>query len=425
MGIDIVTLALAKKYADSKGGGSRPTKLSDFENDLYYAKKESFLTLHKEDFIPRYKLDDDGNPTDEIEDYYYKGTPKLDWLKNVNSFDFELTVVDPEIGEAVVINKADTGPWYFEGPFDFGESFIHSNNFPLKIANGFNYIGDAPEDAYYIWMYLSPSILDMITSFVIYKVDAKQIPQECVGGMEECVSGIEEAFYELDELWNYTSGLPERLDEVHALASQPNQVIATAVANGSRQYNVTIEGLTLQPGTMITLLPNSTLTGSSIKLSVNGGTAYSVRMSSLINVANSASGTYNTNNSDTTGMNTVYLYKDQPVVLVFTGSEWRTVNVGYLTEAAMVGLKAWPQTISCSTAADEQVKTSDYVWLFPGKMLLVRFQNGNTAEYPKLKFGMTEESIIDNGGNPVQTLDVPAGGQCVFMYTSHGYLRLF
>ena len=172
MSIDIITLTASKNYTDKYLPSAIPKKLSDLENDLWYSKKERFLTLTKEDFIPQYILDDNDEPTEEIEHYYYKGTPKLDWLKNVNCFDFELAIA----GAPEILTKANTGNWVYEGPFDLGESFLFGEDFPLEVVNGFNSVEGKPEDAFYVRLWFPPQDIESIEFIVLYKIDEKKIP---------------------------------------------------------------------------------------------------------------------------------------------------------------------------------------------------------------------------------------------------------
>ena len=62
-----------------------PKKLSDLENDLWYSKKEHFLTLTKNDFVPWDTPDGDTV-------YQYISSPKLDWLTSVEAIAWEYNV---------------------------------------------------------------------------------------------------------------------------------------------------------------------------------------------------------------------------------------------------------------------------------------------------------------------------------------------
>lgn len=170
-----------------------PKKLSDLENDLWYSKKERFLTLTKEDFIPQYILDDNDEPTEEIEHYYYKGTPKLDWLKNVNCFDFELAIA----GAPEPFTKANTGNWTREEIVEIG-AFVLYSDFFLELLSGLNPVEQRPEDAFFINIFMPKEAMETVTSLVIYKVDEKKIP------IEYCdTSEIEDEIYSLaDEVEN-------------------------------------------------------------------------------------------------------------------------------------------------------------------------------------------------------------------------------
>lgn len=73
-----------------------PLKLSDLENDLFYSKKEEFITLHRSDFTPKYHIDDEGNETDFIDYFYYKGNQELEWLTAKDKIGFVATSTDEE-----------------------------------------------------------------------------------------------------------------------------------------------------------------------------------------------------------------------------------------------------------------------------------------------------------------------------------------
>lgn len=193
MSIDIITLTASKNYTDKYLPSAIPKKLSDLENDLWYTKKEPFLTLTKADFTPRYMLDDNGEPTEEIGHYYYKGAPKLDWLKNVNCFDFALALE----GAPEVFTKATTGSWNYEKIVELGGCVVYGD-FPLEIVSGISALDMNPEGAFFINMYVPEEGMENVTSLVIYKVDEKKIP------IEYCdTSEIEDEIYSLaDEVAN-------------------------------------------------------------------------------------------------------------------------------------------------------------------------------------------------------------------------------
>ena len=143
----------------------KPAKLSDLKNDLFYANATEALTLTKADFIPQYVLDDDGNPTDEIESYYHKSTPALDWFTSPDKIGFIIQFTEDD--ESVTINhhvpnvttQWDDSPWTHSGYLDEdGPSapFIVCDECDLGIINGANVLnndGPVPENAFYIQMF--------------------------------------------------------------------------------------------------------------------------------------------------------------------------------------------------------------------------------------------------------------------------------
>lgn len=169
----------------------KPAKLSDLKNDLFYANATEALTITKADFSPKYVLDDEGNPTDEIECFYYKGTPALDWFTSPDKIGFVIQFTDGD--EPVAINhhvpnvtaQWDDSQWTYQGYFDEeGPSapFIVCDECGLAImneANPLNSDGPVPENAFYIqvfgWWDEAGVGFDSIT---IYQVDSKKIPKE-------------------------------------------------------------------------------------------------------------------------------------------------------------------------------------------------------------------------------------------------------
>lgn len=134
-----------------------PTKLSDFENDLYYVKREPVVTLTPEDF------------TDGI----YRGTPKLDWFTSADKLGYEFTFINPENGELEVVTEVD-----LENMFEPIGVNAMLNTELFGLCTGFNPFEDelVLEDAFYIMT--DPSIVEALSSLVIYRIDSKKVPIE-------------------------------------------------------------------------------------------------------------------------------------------------------------------------------------------------------------------------------------------------------
>lgn len=238
------------------------------------------------------------------------------------------------------------------------------------------------------------------------------------------VSGtmLNETIHKLDEKYMPDGVSAEAIADAQ---NKVNQIIVPAVKSSASTYDVTYEGLTVQIGTMITVIPDITIVGSDLKLSVNGGTYYPIQLSSLINIADNAAGNSNQNNDEPGGYLQAYMRAGKPTVLQFDGAAWRTVNVGRLSAANMTGMDIWAHSTYTLSAAEERVKTATYEWMHAGRIMVMKFTNGNTAEYPQLNVDAVARDIIDSAGNPIQTLEIPAGGYGVFMYmTSAGWLKL-
>ena len=249
--MDLVTLALAKSYTNKKiGEGTpganvtgaavgqiveiaavdktgkptawkavdKPAKLSDLKNDLFYANATEALTVTKADFIPKYVPDEDGNPTDEIEGFYYKSTPALDWFTSPDKIGFIIQFTEDD--ESVTINhhvpnvttQWDHSLWTYSGYLDEdGPSapFIVCDECGLIIANGANVLdndGPVPENAFYIqvfgWWDAAGVGFDSIT---IYQVDSKKIPKELYdhSDIDASINQLHEHYFEMSDSISY------------------------------------------------------------------------------------------------------------------------------------------------------------------------------------------------------------------------------
>ena len=167
------------KGALNRGGGSGgsggnakiPTKLSELENDLFYSKREEFLTLTKADFIPW------AIPAGGI-DYLYISSPKLDWLLKTDDIAWELSaVVD---GESVVMNSDNVSTEVRIQRTDDGMQTIeYMGDMPFAIFSGFDYTNwneFVGKDEFVVNL-VYYDIVDEL-NLKIYRIESKKVPIE-------------------------------------------------------------------------------------------------------------------------------------------------------------------------------------------------------------------------------------------------------
>ena len=150
-----------------------PNKLSDFENDLFYAKKTSFLTLTKSDFQEWV------NHNGEIM-HTYTGSPKIDWVASEKdiAFTFSATINDESMNDN---NESVPFIDFAKEITDDGESVWHYAAGPFVICNGMDFknLGDAflSKDEYTISLMIPPEIFESMTdlNIEIFRVDKKII----------------------------------------------------------------------------------------------------------------------------------------------------------------------------------------------------------------------------------------------------------
>ena len=198
-----------------------PTKLSDLENDLWYSKCEPVLTLNAADFVPVYYRDEDGNLTEELDCYEYKGSPQFEWFTKPNMIGFSVTYT--EDGEQYTYNhhvpNAESGyidDSYTESGYADEDNrlypWFYCDECGVEIQNGGawnNGEGFVPGDHFLVstWWYGWDGELNAPTgvgfdSITIYKVDEKKVPIEYCD-ISEYEKEIENQIYALcDEVWD-------------------------------------------------------------------------------------------------------------------------------------------------------------------------------------------------------------------------------
>lgn len=153
----------------SGGNGIIPTKLSEFENDLFYIKKELFLELTKDDF-KQYTIGD----YDVY--WWYIDAPKLDWLKSVDNIAWELSYV---YGDEYVSKNSDMCESYL---YDYGDYFWYEpESSEFSIASGidaYDWDENNLRNDFTIQLNITDEEWYRDVTIKLYKVDAKKIPIE-------------------------------------------------------------------------------------------------------------------------------------------------------------------------------------------------------------------------------------------------------
>lgn len=104
----------------------------------------------------------------------------------------------------------------------------------------------------------------------------------------------------------------ENWDKIDAQLGQPHKVYGTSIDGVT--YTATDPTINLEVGTTIIFIPNTKNTSTSVRLNLNGTGAVGVYQSRPTNTA--------TNVSPKAG----WLYADRPVMLMYTGSVWKSVS---------------------------------------------------------------------------------------------------
>lgn len=229
-----------------------PKKLSALENDLFYNKAEPIITLTKDDFVPRYFTDDDGNPTGQFDSFYYKGTPQLDWFTSPDTIGFVIQFTDGD--EQATINHHVPGvttEWsdnqWTESGYDDEENLLYPwfycDDCGIAIQNGMSISSGEPEpeDCFFIQTDWHDGESVGFDSITIYKVDSKKLPKEVLD-TEDFENRINEG---MDELWNFIDNAYGRANEAYDLANTAKTNAATAQSTADTAKTAANNALTL------------------------------------------------------------------------------------------------------------------------------------------------------------------------------------
>ena len=143
-------------------------KLSEFENDLFYIKKEKFLTLHKEDFEV---LGDEGRSV-----LFYAGAPKIQWkTKEDVVFDAKIIFTDEETpdGELVEMNEMDMTDFSYDSENEIMSFFARF----FWIDSGVNVMTDELFDGFSVALLVVPEYISSL-EINLYYDKSKKIPIE-------------------------------------------------------------------------------------------------------------------------------------------------------------------------------------------------------------------------------------------------------
>ena len=137
---------------------NKPTKLSQFENDLYYNKRELVLSLTKEDFVEQEGA------------FIYGPVPKFDWLKSVSDVGFAITLSGGETVET--FTESDTSLIQQDVGTDSSQ-MIFCQDIGFALINGVDMATGQEGDSFAMALYA-----DAFTNFELYRVDSKKVPIE-------------------------------------------------------------------------------------------------------------------------------------------------------------------------------------------------------------------------------------------------------
>lgn len=152
---------------DADGGlfTELPTKLSQFENDLFYSKKAIALTLKKEDFL--YSEADNA--------FLYESSPSLSWFSEESDIFWKLNITAN--GETTSMTSEEASVKEFHKTYIGNGSYvIQYICLPLIIANNYSIKANAPADKFSIG-FISESVPDDFT-IEVYRVDEKRLSDD-------------------------------------------------------------------------------------------------------------------------------------------------------------------------------------------------------------------------------------------------------
>lgn len=373
----------------------RHVKLSELENDLLYDNSQVVGAFTKDDWAE----DADGNCT-------YKFAPKIEGLTPEN-FEIRLSysIEGEEFQDIVNAAAIDSEVLTFE-PENYFVVFhpmltlMHGCQFDFETEEAME-----AEETTVVLIGAAGAPFDYFT-VEVYLVDKKVLPMELMD--PELIEGVRQASLTAEDALQVA-------DEALGAATTHKEAIYPAVQNTAGRFRVTADGLTVQKGTIITVVPDSDPQQTSVYLSVNGSTYYSVRRRYI--------GTVDKYNND--GHSSIYpriFPGGHPVTLQFTGSEWVTITSFAVSDEDLQ--KAMPAYFHCSTAATTAEKSlTGSAYVTTGRLILVYFSDGNSAAAPKINLGGTYP-IVDNTGNPIQDFNFPAGSCYLFVKTNQGWMKV-
>ena len=142
-----------------------PTRLSQFENDLFYNKKAIALTLRKEDFLFN----------DQEGAFIYESSPSLSWFSEESDIFWKLNITAN--GETTSMTR-DEASYKDFSKIDIGDGSyaIRYICLPIVIVNNLSIMSNEPADKFGI-VFSTESVPDDFT-IEIYRVDEKRLSDD-------------------------------------------------------------------------------------------------------------------------------------------------------------------------------------------------------------------------------------------------------
>ena len=385
-------------------GGNGGTKLSEFENDLFYANREPVLTIKSEEFTPMYVKDENGNDTDEVNMYYYKISPGFDWCRTPADVGFEATWRDEETGDSEVYThygfSGGSDKEYIEtGELDEGIGFLYCDECGVQVSFGTDALNTDEivlEDAFYVTYYGNDPWFSEIT---IVKNNVKKIPEDVLelGSLSSLIGDVNDLWSQMDSTSNW----------IRSLNHVP---VFNATSTDGKNY--TMSGDYVQPGNLFVVIPSMSneeiVEGKYLYFKINGNN-YRVEMVR-----------YDSNGRTKPVRNGNFLSEGVPSLFIVINS----VRVSAVTQHIPPVTSGF---VTCETAANVSYKrayigdhTSE-----PGSTVHVTFTNGNTCSPITMLVGDGKVlPVVDRTGNAIATDAIKPGYVHSFVCDGNNWVLL-
>lgn len=387
-----------------------PKKLTDLENDLYYAKEKLVCGITKNDFVVNENIGFAG----------YEIEPMVEGLTPDN-FTIKIHAVLGE--ETSDIEFAHNTFKIYAN--EESNLFLAQHNEPtVFLTNGIAFTDEGEELKNATCIYLAPGLLnegEVTLSLVL--IDAKKVPKEIVPVEELPVVRTDN----LQDLTDEQQGIAR--ENIGAAGIEFENAVSNAVYNGNQQsipivktsqtgpeYTVTIPTLSGKPpeGFLFVVIPHKSNDNYEPKIIINGEYTYNILRI-----------------SDTTTGSNASIYKKgvisayEPILLLVTDN---TNNLLKLINFTGYSYKQKSQYSTCTTEAATRVKvaSTSYFLAETGSVLYVKFKYTNTSTNPYLTTNSMPNSykITDRMGNNIESNSLQEGIVYQFLFTGNTWVLM-